>query len=100
MASFPKEDCPFDVRARLLFDEVFANMEFRKKIEKEMLELETRVKKLERKTRQADMETTLTKEMSVLREHVDRKVKQWAFVEEDIQDLEEKFKSSILVWKF
>lgn len=67
-------------------------MEFRKKIEKEMLELETRVKKLERKTRcQADMETTLTKEMSVLREHVDRKVKQWAFVEEDIQDLEEKF---------
>ena len=81
-----------DVRARPLFDEVFANMEFRKKIEKEMLELETRVKKLERKTRcQADMETTFTKEMSVLREHVDRKVKQWAFVEEDIQDLEKKF---------
>ena len=75
-----------------MFDEVFANMEFRKKIEKEMLELETRVKKLERKTRcQADMETTFTKEMSVLREHVDRKVKQWAFVEEDIQDLEKKF---------
>ena len=96
MASFPKkqkkEDRPFDVRARPLFDEVFANMEFRKKIEKEMLELETRVKKLERKTRcQADMETTFTKEMSVLREHVDRKVKQWAFVEEDIQDLEKKF---------
>ena len=57
-----------------------------------MLELETRVKKLERKICcRSYMETMFTTEVSALREHVDRKVKQWASVEEDIQDLEKRF---------